>query len=151
MKVTFVLQLSRYMKIRWCFYEFMTYQSTWKSGDAKFRSWWEMTRFCNTNKLYCKFMNSWLVKVYENQLMLSWILYCNYQGTWKSGDAKNSLGILNIQSQWIVYIVKVSWLFTLLKSADILHSKSQLITESYLNMEGIDFLVKILVFVKILG
>ena len=77
-------------------------------------------------------------------------MYCNYQGTWKSGDAKNSLGIFNIQSQWIVYIVKVSWLFTLLNSADILHSKSQLITESYLNMEGIDFFVKILVVVKIL-
>jgi hypothetical protein len=42
-------------------------------------------------------------------------------------------------------------LFTLLKSADFLHSKSQLITKSNLNMEGIDLFVKILVFVKILG
>ena len=31
------------------------------------------------------------------------------------------------------------------------NSKSKLITKSYLNMEGIDFFVKILVFVKILG
>jgi hypothetical protein len=34
------------------------------------------------------------------------------------------------------------------KSADILNSKSQLIRKSYLNMEGIDLFVKILVFVK---
>ena len=34
-------------------HEFMTYQGTWKSGDA--------------------FMNSWLIKVHENQAMLSWI------------------------------------------------------------------------------
>ena len=77
---------------------------------------------------------------------------------------------------WEFSIFKVSGLFTLLKSADILHSKSQLITKSYLNMEGIvnwfltfsksahclhsksylnmegiDLFVKILVFVKILS
>ena len=37
------------------------------------------------------------------------------------------------------------------KSADFLHSKNQLITKSYLNVEVIDLFVKILVFVKILG
>ena len=52
---------------------------------------------------------------------------------------------------WEFSIFKVSELFTLLKSADILHSKSQLTTKSYLNIEGIDLFVKILVFVKILG
>ena len=62
-----------------------------------------------------------IIKVHENQVVLSWILD-----------------------------FKVRWLFTLLKSADILHSKSQLILKSYLNMEGIDLFVKILVFVKIL-
>ena len=51
----------------------------------------------------------------------------------------NALGIL-----WEFSIFKVSGLFTLLKSADILHSKSQLITKSYLNMEGIELFVKIL-------
>ena len=51
----------------------------------------------------------------------------------------------------IAYIFKISWLFTLLKSADYLQDKSQLITKSYLNMEGIDLFVKILIFVKILG
>ena len=40
---------------------------------------------------------------------------------------------------------------SLLKSADYLHSKSQLITKNYLNMEGIDLFVKVLVFVKILS
>ena len=33
----------------------------------------------------------------------------------------------------------ISWLLTLLKSADFLHSNSQLIAKSCLNMEGIDF------------
>jgi hypothetical protein len=37
------------------------------------------------------------------------------------------------------------------KSADCLHSESQMITKSYLNMEGIDLFVKILVFVEILS
>jgi hypothetical protein len=35
-------------------------------------------------------------------------------------------------------------MFTLLKSADYSYSKSQLITKSYLDMEGIDLFVKIL-------
>ena len=54
------------------------------------------------------------------------------------------LGIFNLQSRQFAYIVKISWLFTLLKSADILHSRSQLITKSYLHMEGIVLFVKIL-------
>ena len=37
-------------------------------------------------------------------------------------------------------------MFTLLKSADFLHSESQLITKSYLNIEGIVLFVKILFF-----
>ena len=53
----------------------------------------------------------------------------------------NSLEIL-----WEFSIFKVSELLTLLRSADCLHSKSQLITESYLNMEGMNFFGKILVF-----
>ena len=47
----------------------------------------------------------------------------------------NSLRIFNLQGQRIIYIIKVSWLYTLLWSADILHSKSQLITKSCLNNE----------------
>ena len=58
----------------------------------------------------------------------------------------NSLGILweflHFQSQLIVYI---------LKSADFLYSKSQLITKKYFNMEGIDLFVKILVFCQDFG
>ena len=56
----------------------------------------------------------------------------------------NSLRIFNLQSRQFAYIVKISWSFTFLKSADILHSRSQLITKSYLHMEGIVLFVKIL-------
>jgi hypothetical protein len=42
---------------------------------------------------------------------------------------------LHFQSQLIVYILKVSWLFTFFKSAN---------TKNYLNMEGIDLFAKIL-------
>ena len=51
----------------------------------------------------------------------------------------NLLGIL-----WEFLIFKVSCLFTLLKSDDILHSKSQQITNIYLHMEGIYLFVKVL-------
>ena len=51
----------------------------------------------------------------------------------------NSLGIL-----WEFSIFKVSGVFTWLKSDDILHSKSLLITKSYLHMEGINLFVNIL-------
>ena len=82
---------------------------------------------------------------------------------WEEFFGRNSLGILCgilwellmiiiyiFKSQLVSYIFKVSWLFTL-KSADFLHSKSQLITKSYFNMEGIDLFVKFLVFVKFLS
>ena len=61
------------------------------------------------------------------------------------------IGLLLLQSYLIVYILKVGRLFTFSKSADFLHFKCQLITKSYLNMEGIDLNVKILAFAKILS
>ena len=46
--------------------------------------------------------------------------------------------VYTCKSQLVSYIFKVSQLLTLLKSADFVHSKSQLITKTYLKMEGID-------------
>ena len=50
----------------------------------------------------------------------------------------NSADCLNFQSQLIIYFVKFIWFF--------LYSKSQLITKSYLNMEGIRLFIKVLFF-----
>ena len=47
--------------------------------------------------------------------------------------------------------LKVNRFHTFSKSADCLHSKSQLITKTYLNREEIDLFAKILVLVKNLG
>ena len=47
---------------------------------------------------------------------------------------------------WEFSIFKVSELFTLLKSADSLHSETHMIQIGYLNMEEMDLFVKILVF-----
>ena len=47
--------------------------------------------------------------------------------------------------QVIVDIFWVSWLLSLLKSANFLHSRSQLISKSYLNIKGIDAAFPILI------
>ena len=79
------------------------------------------------------FRNSWFFGEFDNSLGILWefsmivyIFKVNFFLTFsKPADC------LHLQSQLIVYIVKISWFW---------HSKSQLITKSYLNMEGIDFL-----------
>ena len=66
-------------------HEIMTYQGTWKSGDQ-----FHYQALVPTTFMFSwihEFMNSWLIKVHENQVMLSWIHeFMTYQGKWKSGD-----------------------------------------------------------------
>ena len=129
---------------------YCNYQGTWKSGDAKFRSWWEMTQFCNINKFYCKLGNYVCLHTFRNLerlinfttrhmcLQLSCFHeFMTYQGTWKSGDEiwkyictaiiKAHANQVMQKILWEFSIFKVSELFTLLKSADCLHCQIQLI------------------------
>ena len=99
------------------------------------------------------FSKSW--EFFENFLGIVWEIFeyslgihGNYLGIlWEffGNLLELSLIVYIFKSQLVSYIFKVR-LFKFLNSTDFSNFKTQLITKSYLNMEGIDMFVKILVF-----
>jgi hypothetical protein len=144
----------------WCFHEFMTYQGTWKSGDAFMLSWiHDLARYMKIRWCYVftplgilkdwsislpgtcaynfhEFMNSWLNKVHENQVMLSWIhdlsrymkiRWCVFVYIWMVEEFQIYF-ICTAEFFWEFFGNSKVFLFlTFSKSADCLHFKSQLI------------------------
>jgi hypothetical protein len=93
-------------------HESMTYQGTWKSGDAFMNSWiHDLSRYMKIRLCFHEFR---LIKVHENLMM-------KYESNICTAIIKVHENQVMQKILWDFSIFKVNELFTLLKSADCLH------------------------------